>query len=168
MRHALALAVAVTLMVAQAPSFGAQVAGTGVITGTLSGPNGVLAGVTVQALDATGTLIGATVSAETGVFMLSGLSAGTFTVQAVGANGAVIGASSVSLTAGAMTATAVINATAGALAASAATAVTGVAAAGATGGVISSGAVLAAVGATAIAVGTAAVIVTNEDASGSQ
>jgi hypothetical protein len=165
MKRSLALTLAFALTVVQFASISAQLVGAGIITGTISGPSGPLAGITVQVLDGTGTIAGSAVTTEAGAFSITGLGPGTFTVQAVGANGAIIGASTATLVEGAMTVAVTVNAAAGALAASAAAAA---GAAATTGAAAASTTVLAAIGAAAAAVGTAAVIATNEEASGSR
>jgi hypothetical protein len=162
MTRILAAALALTLALVQQP-IGAQLAGLGTITGTASGALGPLTGLTVQVLDSAGTVVAKGVTTQTGAFSIGGLNPGTFTVQVLGSNGAVVGASSATLAAGAMTATVTVSAAAGALAAAASAA----AAAAATSGVAPTP-VRAAVAAAAASVGTAAVIATNDDASGSR
>ena len=170
-RQAVTLVIAVAIAMAQVPSFGAQVAPIGVISGALSGPEGALVGVTVQALDATGAVAATTITAQEGAFALTGLNPGTFVVQAVGTNGGVIGTSTAALTTASMTASVSISATAGALAAAA----TGVAAAGAAAaggsaaaGIISANVVLISVGAAAAGLSTLAVVASGQDVSGSR
>jgi hypothetical protein len=162
MRRVLALIFAFTLVAGQLLSI-AQTTGIGVIIGTITGPSGPLVGATVQVLDSAGAVVGTATTTETGVFSVTGLSAGTFTVQTVAVNGAILGATNATLAAGSMSAAVTLSATAGALAASA-VAVTAVAASGAA---VSSTTVLAAVGAAAAAAGTAAVVSAQPDASGS-
>ena len=167
-RQTVALTMALALAVAQAPSFG-QVAAIGTITGQLSGPQGALVGLTVQALDSAGAVVASTVTVEGGAFTLSGLQAGTFVVQAVGVNGAVIGTSTAALTAASMTATVSISATAGALAAAATGVAAGAAAGGGAGaGIISANLVLVTAGAAAAGLSTLAVVATGDDVSGSR
>jgi len=164
MKRVLAFMVAIALMSGQLFSIAAQVAGTGVITGTISGPSGPLVGASVQVLDSTGAVVGTATTAEVGAFSVTGLSAGTFTVQTIAVNGAILGTANATLAAGAMSAAVTVSATAGILAASA---VAATAAAG-TGAAISSTTVLVAVGAAAAAAGTAGIIATQADPSGSQ
>ena len=162
MKRVLAVVFAFTLVVGQLLSISAQSAGVGVITGTVSGPSGPMAGATVQVLDSAGVVVGTATTTETGVFGVTGLSAGTFTVQTVGVNGAILGATNATLAAGSMSVAVTLSATAGALAASA-VAVT----AAASNAAVSSTTVLLAVGAAAAAAGTAAVVAAKPDASGS-
>jgi len=164
MKRVLALMVALVLMGGQILSTAAQVAGTGVITGTTSGPSGPLVGATVQVLDSAGSVVATATTAQAGAFSVTGLTAGTFTVQTVGLNGAILGTTNATLAAGSMSATVTVSATAGTLAASA---VAATAAAGTAAG-ISSTSVLIAVGAAAAAAGTAGVIATKENPSGSR
>jgi len=164
MKRVLALMVALALMGGQILSTAAQVAGTGVITGTTSGPTGPLVGATVQVLDSTGSVVATATTAQAGAFSVTGLTAGTFTVETVGLNGAILGTTNATLAAGSMSATVTVSATAGTLAASA---VAATAAAGTAAG-ISSTSVLIAVGAAAAAAGTAGVIATKENPSGSR
>ena len=162
MKRFLALIVAFTLVVGQLLSI-AQTAGTGIITGTVSGPSGPMVGASVQLLDSAGAVVGTATTTETGAFSVTGLSAGAFAVQTVGINGAILGTTNATLAAGSMSVTVTLSATAGALAASA-VAVTAVATSSAA---VSSTTVLAAVGAAAAAAGTAAVVAAKPDASGS-
>ena len=162
MKRVLALIFAFTLVSGQLFSI-AQTTGVGVITGTISGPSGPLVGATVQVLDNVGAVVGTATTTAGGAFSVTGLSAGTFTVQTVGVNGAILGTTNATLAAGSMSVAVTVSATSGALAAAAAAATT----AGATGAAISSTTVLLAVGAAAAAVGTAAVVATKPDASGS-
>jgi hypothetical protein len=164
MKRALVLMIAFSLMVGQFLSTAAQVPGTGVITGTTSGPSGPLVGASVQVLDGGGVVVGTATTTEAGAFSVTGLNAGTFTVQTVGANGAVLGTSSVTLAAGSMSVAVNISATAGALAATAVAAT----AAAASGAAVSSTTVLIAVGAAAAAAGAAGIIATQDNASGSR
>jgi carboxypeptidase family protein len=161
MKRVLALIFAFTLVAGQLFSI-AQTTGVGVITGTVSGPSGPMVGATVQVLDSAGAVVGTATTTEAGAFSVTGLSAGTFTVQTVGINGAILGATNATLAAGSMSVAVTLSATAGALAASA-VAVTAVA----HGAAFSSTTVLAAVGAAAAAAGTAAVIASKPNASGS-
>lgn len=125
MRQIFALT-AISALVAHVSPLEAKAAAIGVVNGTVHGTNGVLAGVTVQVLDARGTVTAAVTTASGG-FSITGLTAGRFTIQAVAANGAVIGSSTATLAAGAMVATVTVNAAAAALAATAGAAVGGAA-----------------------------------------
>jgi hypothetical protein len=164
MKRVLVLIIAFTLMVGQFLSMAAQSTGTGVITGTISGPSGPLVGSSVQVLDGAGVVVGTATTTEAGVFSVNGLNAGTFTVQTVGANGAVLGTSSATLAAGSMSVAVAVSATAGALAATAVAATAAVA----SGAVVSSTTVLVAVGAAAVVAGAAGIVATQQDASGSR
>jgi hypothetical protein len=164
MRRVLVFFLVMALSLSQFASVQAQLASPGVITGVVSGSDGVLAGVTVQVLDSASSIVGTAVTTEAGTFSIGGLSTGTFTVHAVGSTGAVIGASTATLVEGAMAAAVTVGANAGAVAAAAAAVVTTTATAGG----MSATAVLAAVGAAAAAVGTAAVVSADEPASGSR
>ena len=62
----------------------------GVITGTMRGPAGPVAGVRVNAVSKTGTIVGSTVTDGTGAYTLEGLPSGTFVVQAINASGVVM------------------------------------------------------------------------------
>jgi hypothetical protein len=163
MKRVLVLMIAFTLMVGQFLSMAAQLTGTGVITGVVNGPSGPLVGASVQVLDGEGVVVGTATTTEAGVFSVTGLNAGTFTVQTVGVNGAVLGTSSATLAAGSMSAAVTVSATAGVLAATAVAAT-----AAASGAAVSSTTVLIAVGAAAAAAGTAGVVATQHNASGSR
>jgi hypothetical protein len=121
-------------------------------------------GAAVQVLDSAGAVVGTATTAQAGAFSVAGLNAGTFTVQTVGLNGAILGATNATLAAGSMSVVVTVSATAGILAASA---VAATAAAG-TSAAISSTTVLVAVGAAAAAAGTAGIIATQQDPSGSR
>jgi uncharacterized surface anchored protein len=100
MKRVLALMVALALMGGQILSTAAQVAGTGVITGTVSGPSGPLVGATVQVLDSAGTVVATATTAQAGAFSVTGLTAGTFTLQTVWINAAIMGTTHATLAAG--------------------------------------------------------------------
>lgn len=160
MKRIIALAVVVTLAVAQFPSVNAQLQQVGVITGTVGCPEGPLAGATVQAIDAAGTIAGTAVTMADGAFTIDGLRPGTYTVQVHGSNGLIIGAASATLTSETMTAMVKIDSCAGVLAA--------LATAAGTGGGIGARTILAGVAAAAAALGTLAAISTEPDVSGSR
>lgn len=83
---------AVAMMIALAPL--AAGAGTlGVITGTMRGPSGPMAGVKVNVLNTSGTIVNSATTTSAGAYTLDGLPAGTFVVQAVGPNGTVLSTS---------------------------------------------------------------------------
>jgi len=184
MRQTFALT-AISALVAQMSPLGAQAVAIGIVSGTVNGTSGALAAVTVQALDVSGAIAGSAVTTAAGGFSISGLGAGTFTIQVVAANGAVIGASTATLVEGAMVATITVNATAAAVAAAATAAAAGAGAAGAgagaaagaataaataaaTGTVLTTTAIVTAVGAAAATLGTLAMTGPPEDLSGSR
>jgi hypothetical protein len=178
MKQMFGLSAVAAIAVVQMSSLGAQAVGVGIVTGTVNGTNGALAAVTVQALDATGAIAGSAVTTATGGFSIAGLNAGTFTIQVVAQNGAVIGASTATLAQGAMVATVTLNATAAAVAAAATAAGSTAAATGAATGAatataavtttaITTSAVVAAVGAAAATLDSPPVVSVNEDVSGS-
>jgi hypothetical protein len=134
------------------------------IIGTVSGPGGPLGGVTVQAIDAAGSIAGSAVTSDTGVYRLLNLRPGTYTVHALGANGRPIATGSARLAPNSDLVTLNIQASAGTMAGAA----TGVPAAAPRGGGINARLVLASVGAAAASLGTLLVISTNEDVSGSR
>ena len=184
MRQIFALTAISAVAVAQMSPLGAQAVAIGIVTGTVNGTSGALAAVTVQALDVSGAIAGSAVTTAAGGFSITGLGAGTFTIQVVAANGAVIGASTATLVEGAMVATITVNATAAAVAAAAtaataslagasaagagAGAAAGAATAAATGTVLTTTAVVTAVGAAAATLGTLAMTGPPEDLSGSR
>ena len=164
MRRIVVIAVAFAFALTQFSSLNAQVQGGGTITGTIAGPQGVLGGVTVQAVDANGTIVGNAVTSDAGAFRIAALRPGTYTVHVRGANGQAIATSSARLTPEAMNVTLKIDASAGTLAGPAST----VPATTARRGGMSAKIVLASVGAAAASLGTLLVISTQEDVSGSR
>jgi hypothetical protein len=105
MKRMLALAVAFTFAVAHVSLVNAQLQGSGVITGTVSGSSGALGGATVQAIEAAGSAAFTAVTTGMGTFSIGGLRPGVYTVQVLGSNGQITGASSATLTTGTMTVT---------------------------------------------------------------
>ena len=167
MKRLVSLTLAFVFVLAQLSYVGAQGQAVGIISGTATGTNGAaLAGVTVQVVNSAGTVVGSAVTTAAGSFSVGGLTAGTFTVNVVAASGAVIGTSTATLTAAAMTATVGVSATAAAAAAAAGAAAAGGAAAAAGG--ISTAAHVAGVGAAAAGIGAAAVVANRDDASPSR
>ena len=71
-----------------APGVSAQ--GSGKISGTVSGPSGPLAGVTVKVVNNAGVIVGTAVTAQNGTYSFDNLPAGSYTVQVVSSNGRVI------------------------------------------------------------------------------
>lgn len=142
--------------------------GTSVITGTATGPNGPLANVKVNVLNAQGMVVGTTTTSATGAFRVPNLAPGTYTVQAVSNNtNAVISTTTVTVAAGA-TATAALTATAAAVAGAAAAGGAGAAAGGAAAAGLSTVAIVGTVAAVAGGIGVVAAVATNGDASASQ
>lgn len=164
MKRVLALALAFSLGFAHLGSIGAQTVSAGVITGTVTGPDGPLPGVTVQVTDATGRILGSATTTATGEFKVAGLAAGTFNLNVVTASGAVIATGTATLTEAAMTATVSLNATAAALAGLAEGAVTS----GTVVGDMTTTTVLAAAAVAAASIGAVAFVTTNDDASASR
>jgi hypothetical protein len=169
MKRVFALALMFALVVGNLSSLSAQAPAIGVISGTVSGPSGPLAGVTVNVLSSAGNIIGSAVTTTTGSFSVGGMASGTFSVQAIGATGSVLSTSAATLTAASMTATVSMSATAATLAAAATAAVatTTAAVGGAITG-ISTAAIVAGVGAAAATAGVVAAVATKSDASPSR
>ena len=164
MKRIVALAVVFTFALVNVSSVSAQLQETGIITGTVSGPSGALGGATVQVIGTLGSIAGSAVTTEGGSFTVRRLRPGTYTVQVLGSNSQVIGASSATLTSNAMTATVKIDASAGTLAGAAFE----VPAVSTRSRGLSTRMVLAGVGAAAASLGTLMVISTQEDVSGSR
>ena len=165
MKRTLALALAVALTLGTTPSFvGAQAQAIGVIAGTASGPSGALAGATVQLLNSAGQIVGSVVANAEGFFSFGALQAGQFTVQVLSTSGVVIGTSTATLAAGAMSATVTISATAAAIGGAVGG---GILSGAAAGGGLGTGAVLGGLAAAAGVAG-AVVAVTKKDASPSR
>ena len=165
MKQIVALALAFTFALAHVSSVNAQLQETGVITGTVSGRSGPLGGATVQVIGALGSIAGTAVTTGAGTFRVGQLRPGVYTVQVLGSNGQIIGASSATLTSSAMTATLKIDASAGTLADAA---VEEVPAVSTRRRGPSTRMVLAGIGAAAASLGTLLVISTEEDVSGSR
>ena len=102
------------MVMTQLATVSAGTAAQGVITGTMRGPAGPVAGVRVNVLDAKGSIIGSTVTNGAGSYSLSGLPAGTFVVQAVNGTGSVMTTSMTTLATPAMKSTANLTASAAA------------------------------------------------------
>ena len=164
MKRIVALALAFTFALTHISSVNAQLQESGVITGTVTGPSAPLAGVTVEVIGTLGSVAGTAVTSRAGAFRIGQLGPGVYTVQALGSNGRIIGASSATLTSGRMTVAVKIDASAGRLA-DAAVEVPAVSTR--TRG-LSTRMVLAGVGAAAASLGTLLVISTQEDVSGSR
>ena len=111
MDRIIAATVASAVAATAVASVTAQTVGNGVISGAINGPNGPLGAVTVQVVDATGTIVGNAVTTAAGTFSVGGLPAGTFLVRVMAANGNLIGTSTAMLAADAMTAIVAVQAT---------------------------------------------------------
>ena len=101
MKRILGVVVILAVAFAHVPVFALA---PGVITGTVTGNAGPLSGVTVQVLNAAGHIVGTAATTATGSFRAVDLAAGTFSVNVVGASGAVLSTATATLAAGAMTA----------------------------------------------------------------
>ena len=117
---------------------------TGTISGVVSGPDGPLAGVTVNIINASGQVAGTAVTASNGSFSVPNLPPGTYTVQVVTSDRRVIGTGTGIVAAG-VPAIVNITLTSGQLAAA------GIAAGG---GGLSTKTILIIAGATGAAIGT--------------
>src|SRR5690349_3623998 len=82
MKRVFALALMFTLALGNLSSLSAQVQAIGVISGSISGPTGPLAGVTVNVLGPAGNIVGTAVTTSAGSFSVGGLAVGSFSVQA--------------------------------------------------------------------------------------
>jgi hypothetical protein len=149
------LVVIALAVVAQGQAFGD-------VSGTVSGPNGPLANLTVNIINVdTGTVVGTTTTSANGAYSIANLPPGNYTVQVTNQTGAVLSTRNVLVAAG-VAATLNITLTASQLAAA------GIAAGGAaaTGGGFSTGAILGIAGAGAAGIGTAVAL--NSDPSPTQ
>jgi hypothetical protein len=155
MKRTLTVAMILTLVIAQISTLSAGAAG--VITGTMRGPGGPMSGVRVNALNTMGSIVGSAMTNGVGSYSLEGLSAGTFTVQAVSAMGTVMTTSTATLSATAMKATTNLSASAAAAPAAQSVATT------ARG--FNAKAIWWAVGATAAGAGIIAAVAVEDDAS---
>lgn len=155
-----------------------QFAGQGRIEGILIGPSGPLAEMPIQVLNDSGVVILCAVTSRTGNFVLTGLSAGTYVIQAISCRApqarpdgtperglgacpcdvaAIIETASATLTADSMIATVTMSASAAALA-GAASAAAGVAAGAAAGAIGTAAAGIAGVTTSAVIGGIAAAV----------
>ena len=158
MKRSVAAAMMLAVALGSVPSLSAKTGAPGVITGTMRGPAGPAAGVRVNVLNAKGAIVSSAMTSGTGAYTLDGLAAGTYTVQAVGTNGAVLSTSVVTLAADAMRASTTLLAPA-----AAAPQATQASAVGSTG--INSQVVWWTVGATAAAAGIMAAVAVSDPAS---
>lgn len=158
MKRSVAAAMMLTLALGSVPALSAKTNAPGVITGTMQG---AATGVRVNVLNANGAVVTSALTDASGAYTLDGLQAGTYTVQAVAANGAVLSTSVVTLGSDAMRAsTALLAPAAAAPQANQASAV------GSTG--VSSKVIWWTVGATAAAAGIMATVATSDPASPTQ
>jgi Carboxypeptidase regulatory-like domain len=77
----------------------------GVISGTMRGPAGPMAGVRVNALNTRGSIVGSAMTNGSGMYTLEGLPTGTFMVQAVSTSGSVMTTSTATLSTASMKST---------------------------------------------------------------
>jgi hypothetical protein len=77
----------------------------GVISGTMRGPAGPMAGVRVNALNTRGSIVGSAMTNGSGLYTLEGLPTGTFMVQAVSTSGSVMTTSTATLSTASMKST---------------------------------------------------------------
>ena len=103
MKRTLGAFVMLAAVVIQVSSLSAGAGSTGVISGTMRGPAGPVAGVRVNALNNSGAIVGSAVTSGAGTYSLDGLPAGTFVVQAVSPAGAVMTTSTATLSSASMT-----------------------------------------------------------------
>jgi hypothetical protein len=157
MKRTLTVAVMLALVMTQISTLSAGAGSVGVIMGTMRGPAGPMAGVRVNALNTMGSIVGSATTNGVGSYSLEGLSAGTFTVQAVGPTGAVMTTSTATLSGSAMKATANLTASAAAAPAAQSVATTG------TG--FNAKSIWWAVGASAAGAGIIAAVAVEDDAS---
>ena len=152
----LGLVAAVTAWVGSAPSVRAQTSGA--IAGTISGPNGPIAGLTVNVVNVAGSVVGTAVTTRDGTYTVRNLAVGTYTIQIVNAAGSVVATGVGTLTAAALTATVDLTLTASQLSAAA------LAAGGAATGLSTTAKVVLATAAVA-GTGVLAVVATRSDSS---
>jgi hypothetical protein len=157
MKRTLAAVTVFALMMMQISTLSAGAGSLGVITGSMQGPAGQVAGVRVNALNRMGAIVGSAVTNGTGSYTLEGLPAGTFVVQAVSAAGTVMSTSSATLSAASMKATTNLTASASAAPAAQAAAVQN--------GGLSPKAIWWIVGASAATTGVIAAVALNDDSS---
>jgi hypothetical protein len=102
MKRTFSALVMLAVVVTQISSLSAGAGSTGVISGTMRGPAGPVAGVRVNALNNTGAIVGSAVTNGAGSYSLDGLPVGTFVVQAVSPAGSVMTTSTATLSSSAM------------------------------------------------------------------
>jgi len=104
MRRTLSVALMLAVVVTQMSSLSAGSA-AGVISGTMRGPAGPMAGVRVNALNTRGSIVGSAMTNGSGMYTLEGLPTGTFMVQAVSTSGSVMTTSTATLSTASMKST---------------------------------------------------------------
>lgn len=148
MKQILCVTLMCVLLCSPATGLWAQTPETGAISGSVASSSGRrLSGIGIQLLDTSGVVVDKAVTARNGEFKFSRVSYNTYTLQCV-ANGKVIGTASVTVTATTQPVRMVCTSDAA--------------------GYWQKWGVLTALGAAAVSVGTAAVVATGRDASGSR
>ena len=99
----LGVVAALAAWIGSVPSVRAQT--TGVIAGTISGPNGPIAGLTVNVINDAGSVVGTAVTKQDGTYTVSNLGVGRYTVQVVNGAGSVLATGMGTVTTAALTAT---------------------------------------------------------------
>ena len=99
MKRTLAVAVMFSAMIAQV---GLSAGAAGIITGTMQGPAGPMAGIRVNALNTAGSIVAVATTDGSGAYSVEGLPAGTFVLQAVSPSGAVVTTSTATLSGASM------------------------------------------------------------------
>jgi Carboxypeptidase regulatory-like domain len=141
--------------VGSAPSLRAQATGT--IAGAISGPTGPIAGLTVNVVNAAGSVAGTAVTMPAGTYTIGNLAVGTYTIQVVNPARRVVGTGVATVTAGAAATTVDLTLTASQLAGAAVAAGAGAGMSTATKVILASAA--------AAAAGVAGVVATRDDSS---
>jgi hypothetical protein len=100
MKRTLSAAVMFALLMMPFSTLSAGAGTLGVITGTMRGPAGPVAGVRVNVLDKTGAIVGSTVTGGNGAYSVDGLPAGIFMLQAVSPSGTVMTTSTATVSGG--------------------------------------------------------------------
>jgi hypothetical protein len=109
----LGLVAALAVWTGSVPSVRAQTPGA--IAGTMSGPNGPIAGLTVNVVNDAGSVVGTAITTRDGAYTVSHLAVGTYTIQVVNAAGSVVATGVGTVTAAALTPTVDLTLTAGQL-----------------------------------------------------
>jgi len=113
----LGLVAALAAWIGSAPSVRAQ--GSGAIAGVISGPNGPIANLTVNVVNAAGSVVGTAITTQSGGYSVSNLAVGKYTIQVVNAEGRVVVTGVGTLTTAALKATVDLTLTSSQLAAAA-------------------------------------------------